>query len=147
MGTNFYFISKNDHIDIHIGKRSAAGMFCWDCGLSLNAGGHECVHQSNSYILDQCAVCGLPAKQERLESSSAGRELGFNKSKPKPKVGISSCASFTWAISPGRFFDLRNSKNLHIEDEYKQQYTPNEFSGVLSECPIKFFGSIGQEFF
>lgn len=145
MGTNFYFMVDNKEYK-HIGKRSAAGLYCWDCGLSLSAGGHDCVHQSNSRSLKECAVCGLKPKKEILENSSVGRELGFNKAIPEPKTGVASCSSFTWAVSPGLFFDINNAKNTSIEDEYGRKYSPEEFSDILSECPIKFFGSIGTEF-
>lgn len=60
MGTNFYRIKteaeleedvKNGVEDLnqegeHIGKRSAAGMYCWDCGVTLNVNGEFWVHQS-----------------------------------------------------------------------------------------------------
>ena len=37
MGTNFYIIDKDQEYSEgrHIGKRSAAGWYCWDCGTTL----------------------------------------------------------------------------------------------------------------
>ena len=145
MGTNFYFVSENG-LERHIGKRSAAGMFCWDCGLSLCAAGHAEIHHSEARWLKECPVCGKATKQEELENSTAGRELGFNHEYPKRKKGIASCCSFTWAISPGHFAGLKIAPNLHIEDEYEREYTLEEFSATLSECPIMFFDSIGVDF-
>ena len=53
MGTNFYWIVtgtaavpsdvkvpiEEDSPEVHIGKRSAAGPYCWDCGVTLCEGG------------------------------------------------------------------------------------------------------------
>ena len=145
MGTNFYFMIDGKEYR-HIGKRSAAGPFCWDCGLSLSSGGHDCIHQSRTRFLKECAVCGRTPIEESVGASASGRELGFNQSIPKPKSGVASCSSFRWAISPGAFFDIKKSKNVIIEDEYGEKYSQKEFSDVLSECPVKFFDSIGDEF-
>lgn len=65
MGTNFYWITPEpelitlptgeevergrfDHDDprIHIGKRSAAGMYCWSCRVTLHKHGEKYVHTS-----------------------------------------------------------------------------------------------------
>lgn len=55
MGTNFYIAktyNKDGDFDdrgdpkTHIGKRSAAGLYCWDCGISLHRKGPEFVHHS-----------------------------------------------------------------------------------------------------
>ena len=67
MGTNFYFMSEDDEIDRHIGKRSAAGYFCWDCGLSLCAAGHDAVHNGKTVFLDKCPVCGQAKQEENLD--------------------------------------------------------------------------------
>ena len=144
MGTNFYWVSDKEK-EVHIGKRSAAGPYCWDCGLSLCAAGHDEVH-FNSRFLDECPVCGKKIKKEGLNNSTAGRELGFNTNKPTQKTGVQSCSSFSWGISPGHFNDLKSAPNLHIEDEYGRTFTVKEFSDILSECPIKYFNLIGVDF-
>lgn len=146
MGTNFYFISNDEHIDVHIGKRSAAGPFCWDCGMSLCAAGNHEVHNSSARFLKECPVCGNPMEEESLSSSTAGRELGFNKKTPCRKTGVASCSSFSWAISPGLFYDYRKAPNLTIKDEYGRSFSSLDFSKILSECPIMFFDSIGKDF-
>jgi hypothetical protein len=144
MGTNFYFCNEEGDELEHIGKRSAAGLFCWDCGISLNVAGNHAVHDDGGRILGECPICGKKPAKERLSSSSAGRELGFNKSVPKGKKGVRSCASFSWAISPGHFSVLWKASNLHVRDEYGRHI--GDFSNVIKECPIMFFDSIGQEF-
>jgi hypothetical protein len=151
MGTNFYFADRPDESDnsgvlrsmdtrYHIGKRSAAGLYCWDCGVSLCKGR---VHYDDGFY-DKCPKCGKKRKKETIENSSAGRELGFNRRKPKPKRGVCSCSSFTWATDPMKTIDVAIRGG--IVDEYGSHYTLEEFDMVLKECPIQFFDSIGKEF-
>ncbi len=140
MGTNFYLVDKDQQI--HIGKRSAAGLFCWDCGISLHPHGHNEIHSGRSKMLGKCPVCDKKPQKETLETSTSGRELGFNKNVPEKKTGVASCSSFTWAISPVKFSHFKI--NMRIEDEYSRII--KNFSDVLSECPVKFFHSIGKQF-
>jgi len=139
MGTNFYFVDENGY-ERHIGKRSAAGAFCWDCGVTLCADGNSGVHLNGRW-LKECPGCGEKPTEEDLGVSSGGRELGFNRIKPKAKTGVKSCCSFSWAISPE---DFKKLKGGHIRDEYDRKI--KNFPGVLSECPIQFFDSIGKIF-
>jgi len=127
MGTNFYIKGHRDVDDpkYHIGKRSARGLYCWNCEITLDG-------------KDKCPRCGSLAKKENIESSSTGRELGFNKNIPQKKKGVSSCSSFTWAR-------LLTSKIKYIEDEYGQIYTREEFEKVLEECPLQ-FEALGEWF-
>lgn len=48
MSTNFYKIDreKENNEGQHIGKRSAAGHYCWDCRLTLNRYGEAWIHSS-----------------------------------------------------------------------------------------------------
>jgi hypothetical protein len=130
MGTNFYIKGKrgNDDPRFHIGKRSAAGLYCWDCGVSLCKGGASRVHYGEEFF-DKCPKCGKSHVKEELSSSSIGRELGFNNTKPEKKTGVKGCASFTWARPIGRI--------KHIVDEYGTEYMLEEFYNVLEECPIQ----------
>lgn len=158
MGTNFYFGMSREEAGVHIGKRSAAGLYCWDCGVSLcNQSrdmwngkylyGHDAIHYSNSdeNWIDYCPICGNKPIEESMKNSTGGRELGFNKNKPQRKTGVATCSSFTWAVSPKRFVDLMKSK-APIYDEYGEFYTRKDFREVLSECPIKFYKSVGIVF-
>lgn len=132
MGTNFYTQTGQ-----HVGKRSAAGMYCWDCGVTLCQGR---VHYGDPFY-DGCPKCGRKRDNEGLGNSSAGRELGFNKSVPLAKTGVRSCSSFSWASEPSSLEGF-----AVIEDEYGRRYTKREFQDVLEECPIQFTDSIGVEF-
>lgn len=142
MGTNFYVVGEADAFgeQAHIGKRSAAGRYCWDCGVTLCKGGKANIHYGVGFY-DECPMCGRQALEESLKRGAAGRELGFNTSPPQRKRGVQSAASFTWAMAPEKATDL-----TLIEDEYGRLYTRNEFFQVLEECPIQFFDSVGQEF-
>ena len=99
MGTNFYILNGTNE-GPHIGKRSAAGLWCWECNVTLLAEGIQEIHSGKGYWLECCPNCGATKSEESLDFSSAGRELGFNKSDPMKKTGVASCASFSWAIEP-----------------------------------------------
>ena len=152
MGCNFYFrgFRDDDSPEHHIGKRSAAGWYCWDCGITLcTVPGKE--HYSVPWH-DACPKCGKKPEKERLSEGAAGRELGFNDDKPAPKTGVKSCASFTWGMSEERYNELMTSsagacptcgevfkdKDKIIEDEYGDLFTLAEFREILSECPIQY---------
>lgn len=139
MGTNFYIKGHqgNDDPRYHIGKRSAAGMYCWDCHTTLCMGGESKVHFDYGWH-KKCPVCGKSEDEESLSESSAGRELGFNKGEPVKKSGVKSCCSFSWAR------ELKGIK--HIVDEYSTEYSLDEFKAILAECPIQYRHSIGIEF-
>jgi hypothetical protein len=132
MGTNFYVNRHrgDDDPKYHIGKRSAAGLYCWDCGVTLCKQGNEGIHESRSGWHEQCPICGKLPIKEGWDESSAGRELGFNKNPPKQKNGVASCSSFTWARELG--------KVQRIVDEYGREFTRDAFLEMLKECPVQF---------
>lgn len=181
MGTNFYFNGQ------HVGKRSAAGWYCWDCHKTLCADGEEFVHytklppdkermeEERKHVVacrgglspdgfscysenewgrrdvkwhSKCPSCGKRPKEEELSDGAAGRELGFNTSKPKRKKGVASCASFSWAMPKKKLLGLSKKRRLKdsLKDEYGREYSHQEFLDVLSECPIEFTNLIGQDF-
>lgn len=152
MGTNYYFnteVGQEQEDETHIGKRSAAGLWCWDCDQTLCAGGRKNIHQASDVWHKHCQWCGTKSgENESLELSTAGRELGFNKTNPGPKTGIATTSSFHWAIPPGYF----RRKAAAIKDrppvinEYGDTFTVEEFDAILSECRNQTFDSIGKEF-
>lgn len=159
MGTNFYKrgYRYSDNPEKHIGKRSAAGMYCWDCGLTLCAEGEAAAHFGRAKWHSACPKCHASAVQESLNDGAVGRELGFNKSAPKRKSGVSSACSFTWAmLLEQRVFGTEpncpccqqvfNDPEKVIEDEYGNLYTLEEFAAVLDECPIQYGHEIGRCF-
>jgi hypothetical protein len=156
MGTNFFVRGwkSTDRMDpkFHIGKRSAAGLWCWDCGVTLNKLGDRGVHHSCQVIghdafcncgwYKSCPKCGKKPVNEGLSHSSAGRELGFNHDQPKKKTGVQSCSSFSWCMDPEVFL----KKRVTIWNEYGDNFSRDEFLAILKECPIQSKGSIGQWF-
>lgn len=165
MGTNFYLRGHrgDDDPKFHIGKRSAAGLYCWDCRLTLCPGGEAAVHSGG---FDDppwptvCPRCGASKSDEPLDKSAAGRELGFNTSPPAAKRGVASCCSWTYAMGPKRIceallFGDREpcpccrrpfDDDKVIENEYGDLFSLEEFRKVLAECPIVYTHSIGVEF-
>ncbi|MCK9577864.1 MAG: hypothetical protein M0R51_18305, partial [Clostridia bacterium] len=115
MSTNFYVKGHigNDNPKYHIGKRSAAGMYCYDCGITLCKGGESKVHFGTDEWYEECPNCGKKPENEDLEHSASGKELGFNNMSGVIKTGVKSCCSFTWARNIG--------KVKHIVDEYGRE--------------------------
>lgn len=144
---NYYIGGTNTHI----GKRSAAGFYCWECNMTLHKGGFHgvhlgCVAQGHSPMCDcnwykKCPKCGRRPSKEDFPNNSVGRELGFNTLPFKRKKGVRSCASFTWAIVKERLPIKRK-----IVDEVGRKYSKEEFLQILEECPIQFYHLIGEEF-
>ena len=138
MGTNFYVG------ELHIGKRSAAGRYCWDCNITLCKTGEANIHMGSGadHFYEACPRCGQAPVKESFEDSSVGRELGFNTSEPVGKQGVRGCSSFSWAATQD---ELRTAlQDAPIVDEYGREY--DDLDAVLSECPVQFFDSIGVDF-
>ena len=167
MGTNFYWrvvdpeevtlpngevVRPMDSIDnmdprIHIGKRSAAGKYCWDCHQTFCKGGEEQIHLDESDWYDACPKCGK--KEEKSDHSSGLVELGFQKAANKPPTGVSTATSFSWAQYPSEVKETCSKKldEVIVVDEYSRGYTGQEFLDMIeSNCPIWFRDSIGTYF-
>lgn len=150
MGCNFYLSGhrNTDNPEFHIGKRSAAGYYCWNCRTTLCKGGESRIHYDGHNWFEVCPFCGAKKKEESLEESSVGRELGFNKN-PTEKRGVRSVSSFSWAMKKETLTNkLKGKTRLFkvIEDEYGRKFTLKQFMRVLEECPIECFKLIGKEF-
>ena len=139
MGTNYYWKDKykddeyNGDIQVHIGKRSAAGLYCWDCGTTLCKDGERSIHYSESNWYSKCPSCGKERIEESLESSSMGLELGFNK-QGLNRTGVSSCSSFTWTLMKHKSELLKlteNCKEKVVINEYGDEFTACEFLDLL----------------
>ena len=139
MGTNFYAMD-----DTHVGKRSASGLWCYNCGVTLCEGGIGKVHSSDSKWHSECPKCGKKYLDGiDLDAGSAAVELGFaDPYKKKERKGVKTCSSFSWAIKPGKI-----KKFKRIKDEYGKEYTLKKFEKiVLDNCPMQFTDSIGLDF-
>ncbi len=155
MGTNYYTKPLTEEYDeecdlsfftdeykSHIGKRSAAGYYCWDCKTTLKIGGEEKVHYDGEWY-DECPKCGASKNEETLQESSAGRELGFNKSNTSEHRGVCTVSSFNWAIDPDSLDDVLSEKTYN---EYGDEFTKEEFKELINDCPMHFTDLVGREF-
>lgn len=128
----------------HIGKRSAAGLYCWDCGVTNNPYGTQNVHHRPpevmrrliggddhpSHRLSHCPMCGKAFVLPEKAHNTGLQELGFDQ-ELSPRSGISSCCSFTWTslIHKRRLQELSVShpEAEVVVDEYGDRFTAQAF--------------------
>lgn len=158
MGTNFYWRSgagellplPDDEDARHIGKRSAAGPYCWDCDVTLIVGGNSKIHHSGSITLNNCPKCGAPwIKNRGLSEGPAAIELGFAQPAVTRPTGVRGTSSFSWAQEPERVGAIceKHAEEQIVEDEYGRLLTGREFLDMLlANCAVQFTEWIGQEF-
>jgi hypothetical protein len=161
MGTNFYVVNPAEYEDsydlygpkIHVGKRSAAGLYCFDCGITLHKHGKELLHtgkdaQGNRVAPEDafykvCPLCKKGPVKEDFYNGSAGLELGFHKDEMQT-TGVRTCCSFNWCMKPDKF--VADMGNLHVWDEYGAVYTAEEFKKMRESYPIHFTTMLGKHF-
>jgi len=144
MGTNYYLRGHrgNDSPEYHIGKRSAAGQYCFDCDVSLCINGKENVHDYKSDWYGKCPICGNGRKN--TENS---------------KGNVKNSCSFSWAMSKNDLLDkvehniscpncnkVFDNPEKVIENEYGELFTLEEFYEEVNYCPIIFYHMIDQRF-
>ena len=153
MGTNYYWnkpeLKYVDNMDpkYHIGKRSSAGSYCWDCGLTLCIDGIDCVHEGKSGWYNVCPKCG--GFPDQNNHNAAYMELGFSKASTKKLLGVSSCSSFSWAQNPIDVMKICTDfpGDPDVINEYGDVMTNSEFIDmIIFNCPIIFKTNIGQWF-
>lgn len=120
MSTNFYDISGN-----HTGKRSAAGLYCFSCHITLCADGKDAIHYDGHEWYESCPQCG--------ETNGS--------------IVHPTC-SFIWAVSPEEFGVQCsiNPDKIMVRDEFGRVYTGEQFIEELRCCQIQYTHSIGIEF-
>ncbi len=177
MGTNFYFRFKlpdgfasvqavelpgggtararrqwswdGDSPDRHIGKRSAAGPFCWDCRVTLTEGGNDFIHKSHSRVLEACPRCGKKPAPKTGFNQAAAVELGFADAADRPPIGVGSTSSFSWAMDPAEAHRICAAALdvTIVEDEYGDRLTGRQFLRMLEcQCGVEFTHSVGRHF-
>jgi len=151
MGTNYYLLDHghDDDPEFHIGKSSAAGMWCFDCNVTLCKEGIEGVHKG----------CNCPDKHDLHERIACDRHWykacpqcgkpAVDDWQKKPDYPIRACCSFSWAMDPMKFmmkmFKAKNSFRV-IEDEYGRKCTAKNFLIQLNGYKIVFYHSVGVRF-
>lgn len=154
MGTNFYWHvppgeSSLELRDLHIGKRSAAGLFCWDCEVTLCEGGPDGIHTGRYGMLDRCPKCGQLPTPHKGMSGPAAVELGFAKASVERPGGVSGTSSFSWAEDPEHVGAIceKTPDDVLVEDEYGRLLTGRQFLDMLkANCRVQFTRYVGQVF-
>lgn len=146
MGTNFYWNNGE-----HIGKRSAAGLYCWDCGHTLCKGGDAAIHWGQEEFYDACPACGKAfADTPGVWSGAAAVELGFAKPQTQRGTGVKTCSSFSWAQNPAEVLARCRSwrgRFRIITDEYGRKTSGRAFVRMLEcNCPIQYTDLVGSRF-
>lgn len=146
MGCNFYTLKGH-----HIGKRWAAGFWCWDCkaevlvimkdgskltqtewGNLIGAKGWD----GQSTSIRECPICHKTRdiSLNKPKFNPAMRELGFDKSEPVKLTGIDGASGFGWCTDAGTGLArskeniLKKLKRLRfVEDEYGKRWSVKEF--------------------
>lgn len=128
----------SDWEDKHIGKRYAAGIWCWDCRVPMYDESHpEMVGGfPHPKPLDKCPSCGK--SKEETKYNPAMRELGFDKNKPYKPTGIDGASGFIWNID--NHFGVGTSKEEILDtikdmkwlvDEYGRKMTVKQFHEMM----------------
>lgn len=171
IGVNFYWKTvqpwflenaKNPNVDpaedeeniiVHIGKKSAAGLYCHKCGCTNIRSGTQYVHQLPS---DKILVLEEDYEKEKDENKKKElkRELDYYLLSECPCCGESfssegsRTSSFTWTLRKHRnlILDLikENNHEKVIRDEYGKEYSALEFFSrvICDDCQIEFQSGI-----
>lgn len=134
MGTNYYWkvvpqeiidlgvkYSGTDSIGLHIGKRSSAGLYCFDCGTTFCSEGDNNVHMAHSSSWTElCPICGKS---------------------PETSENIRRVSSFTWTMKLHYKILLKMLKEHPlkkvVKNEYGETFTAKEFLLAI-DTPIQF---------
>lgn len=141
-----------DHMDpgIHIGKRSAAGYYCWDCNETLYRGGVTRIHSGKDEgFFASCPKCGKKTAWEGAIPRATSVELGFSKPNDDRPTGVRTCSSFSWAQPPGAFkaWAKEHLEEELVVNEYGDKMTVGAFLNMLrTNCPIESVRMVGEWF-
>lgn len=137
----------------HLGKRSGAGLYCWDCKVTLCSGGEELIHKGSAQFLSACPKChktesdSFPDRFSRIVG--VVEEVRAEENDYKKPTGVAGACSFTWAQDADRAIQIMMDQpdEVLVEDEYGRTYTGDEFMRLLdANCPIHFRELVGQRF-
>lgn len=180
MGTNFYWLVEHqeskdivlptgktvyrssgiDHMDpnYHLGKRSGAGFYCWDCRITLCKEGPEGIHKGSIKDdprlrwFDACPKCGktkqdnYPSRYDRVVDEEGARPEEDDYRVP---TGVAYACSFSWAQDADMALNImmERPEEVLVEDEYGRTYKGIEFVKMLhASCPIHLNHFVGQQF-
>jgi len=124
MGCNFYTLNG-----IHIGKRSADGIWCYDCKVRA---------QVIDIQLYQCPQCKATEHIDKMYNA-AFRELGFHDDPPEKHIGINGASSFCWQTGDRGLADTiegvkkKLQRRRYVKDVYGKRYKVSEFFDIFKE--------------
>ena len=125
---------------LFIGKRSAAGPYCWDCRITLCKEGESQIHMAGTFH-KQCPKCGGSSEKTEKESP-VNVELGFSKPRTEPPKGVCGASSFTFHIpfdEVKKRLKQHGLESLSVIDEYDRQMTGGDFLMMIeANCPVHF---------
>lgn len=136
--------SDLDRSEFFIGKRSAAGLYCWDCSLTLCKDGEARIHYGyGDHFLDACPRChAKPIEENWTSGGPAAVELGFSKPRQERPAGVRGCSSFTWHFPQEKVHRELEAAGLDrktVRDEYDREITGGEFLQMIkNNCPVHF---------
>lgn len=141
MSTNYYVD------DVHVGKISGAGSYCFSCQQTLCSGGMKGLHTGEWGWHKECPQCG----RSRNVSPDLDQD-NFNIFIPTTDVvtGVKYSISFTWAVEPNWLEILSTGTN--VLDEYGRQYTKKwlweriDIESITNHCILWKTEFIGRTF-
>lgn len=129
MGMNIYTVDK-----IHIGKRYAAGRWCWDCKIRIIEGDiYRCKHIEEWAKKSNKAITYNPVM----------RELGFDKSRPLKHNGIDGASGFIWQVGEyglgASVEEVKQSlsRRRRVVTEYGKRLEMREFWDMFNDIIIE----------
>lgn len=133
MGMNIYTLDGR-----HIGKRYAAGVWCWTHKK-------QCIHEDKEgQTFDWVCPEGHRVDSTQVGFNPAFRELGFDKSDPTFHQGIDGASGFTWAIGAGLGHDRDSVKatifgrgRRFVKTEYGDKWTIQQFRDMFKDVIIQ----------
>lgn len=130
MSTNIYTLDGK-----HIGKRYAAGNWCWDCRVCLNVDDPSAPFGQR--VLDKCPSCGQKRPKHSLYNP-AMRELGFDKSGSHTHRGIDGASGFIWRTHDGlgnTIADVKRalSRRRFVVTEYEERWPIKQFWNMFND--------------
>lgn len=170
MGMNYFAVEKESKEEIHLGKRCAAGFFCWKCGMSnvnysrTNLSAYKCephilygndaIHYSDIKQIDidvndepehinRCPICNEPfSNSDKINSVYA--ELGLCVQPDKTKQ---TTCSFTFATTPYKLnIILHEDSNKYDFFNEIKHIEKEELIDIIQNCGVKIFSMVGQDF-
>lgn len=146
MGMNIYTLAG-----VHVGKRSADGIWCWDCRVrpidTITNTSFEVYYRNLRDMLDKsknpiwkCPKCGAT---EIGKYNPVYVELGFDKPIPIKHSGLDGASRFTWQMGEyglGKSIDevrKRLGRYKYLVDEYGRKMNIDTFWDMFKNIIVE----------